>query len=265
MLDWRHVAVVLSVLMLALGSMQPVSRARAGMYSNPEDNGTSIPAPNVEPPAFSTVILPSAGAEDANGLPNASAQPGWTVGDLSGDYRIASTGTVTGGAFVVADGNRANVSVAADARLVVDNNTAHDAILRLGCRYQTSGSAYTGYILSYSPSGNDFSLDRFDQGVDETLTGVQYLTGAAFFRDPHHLLLTCSGDTLSASIDGKQVGSVHDGAYADGEAMVGVGMFTRDQGFVPPTPAGSVYPGPLDARFRDLSFSQPQASGSTGP
>lgn len=84
------------------------------------------------------------------------------------------------------------------------------------------------------------------------------MTGAAaFLYDKHHLQLTCSGNTLSAGIDGRNVGSVSDGAYPDGQAMVGVGMFTRDQSFFPPLPAGSVYPGTLDARFGNLALTQP--------
>jgi hypothetical protein len=255
--SWRSLACLTCGLVLGLGCWQLAAPARAG-FSPEENPGVAIPTPNVEPPAASTVLLPSTGAEDANGLPATSSQPqAWTAGDVSGGYRIASNGSATSGALAVADGDRANVAISADARLVVDNNTASDAIVRLGCRYQGSASGYSGYGLSYSPSGNTWSLDRFDQGVDQTLTGVQYLTGAAFLYDAHHLQLTCSGSSLSATIDGRQVGSVQDGTYKDGEAMVGVGMFTRDQGFLPFMPAGSLYAGTLDVRFSNLSFSQP--------
>jgi len=224
---------------------------------DPNSGPAQAPVIPLAQPAPST-LLRSTGSEDAHGLPNpANAQAGWAAGDIGGEYQISSDGKpVDAGALVAADGNRANVALSTDARLVVDNTTAGDAVIRLGCRVQTAGTGYSGYSLAFAPSTNAWSLDRFDLGIDVPLSGIQYAPGAPLLYDTHRLTLTCSGDTLSASIDGRMVGSLRDGAYPDGEAMVGAGMFTRSGGVLN-VPDGSVFVGTVDARFGNLSFSQP--------
>lgn len=247
------------VVFLALGAMffALAPRVRAGVLEPfIPDNPQPQASPGIAAASAAIAAPGGPGGSSFGGLPQTSTEPNtWRLGLNGGEYQIASVGlTLATGVFAVSGRDQPNVSVAVDGRLVLSRDLAPDATLRVGCRYQPAGSSYNGYALSFAPSQNSWSLDRFDQGAVASLTGIQYLNTAPTVADIHHLRLTCSGSTLSASVDGIQLTSVQDGAYQDGDPMLGVGTFTREGAL---NPAGGAYAGTLDARFSNLVLTAP--------
>jgi hypothetical protein len=191
-------------------------------------------------------------------LPTSSSRPSqWKVGYLNGEYQIASVGSGSNlNDTAVIKGDYGDVSISVDARATQGPNTAQDETVRLYCRRQSSGSGFTGYRFQFSPSSNGWGIYRGDGNTGYTLSGVLYAPGVPSSDGTHHLNLTCSGSTISASIDGKTVGTYQDRAYASGEAALGVGNFTlNDQWGI--IPLHSAWPGTYDVRFSNLVLKQP--------
>jgi hypothetical protein len=191
-------------------------------------------------------------------LPTVSSRPSeWKVGYLNGSYQIASVGSGSNlDDTALIKGTYGDVSVSVDASTPHGTNVAGDETVRLYCRRQASGSGFTGYRFQFSPSTNGWGVYRGDGNTGYTLSGVQYAPGIPSADTTHHLNLTCSGNRISASVDGKQVGAYQDQSYASGQAALGVGNFTlNDQWQI--IPLHSAWPGTYDARFSNLVLTQP--------
>jgi hypothetical protein len=145
--------------------------------------------------------------------------------------------------------------VSAQARIGSDGD-ATDWV-GVGCRYRNTSDGLLGYSLFYSPANNMYHLYRNDPGgppVD--FTGIGQALGALPDKAAtHQLRITCSGGTISASVDGNQLTSAQDGTYKSGQATLraGISSFTSYQ-------TGQViesYPGIVDARFSNFAIAQP--------
>lgn len=237
---------------LPVDYLSPVSQEGfADSAAGPASGGGSTAAGTL--PASDNFSDPSAGL-----LPRASSRPdSWKIGYVGGEYQIASVGSVLDASeSVLANGSYSDVSIAVDTHLVQGTATNPDQTVRLYCRRQTSGAGFTGYRFQYSPLLNAFAVMRGDGSSGVSLTDVQYISGPPFAAQTHHLVLTCAGDSISASVDGRQVASVRDASYRDGSAALGVGNFTRvDLAGI--LGAGAAYPGTYDARFGALVLSKP--------
>lgn len=102
-------------------------------------------------------------------------------------------------------------------------------VVNLTCRAAKYGD--TGYSLYISPGNGDAGIMRRDGGTPITLadnmsTAVHMGTGV------NHATLLCSGDSITAWVNGHQVASVRDSHYASGRQWIGVGVFLGQQGVV---------------------------------
>lgn len=191
-------------------------------------------------------------------LPTASSRPSqWKVGYLNGEYQIASVGSGSDlDDTALINGTYGDVTVAVDARVIQGTATAPDQTARLYCRWQPSGSGFTGYRFQFSPVTNKWALYRGDGNTGVSLTDVQDFVTLASPATAHHLAMTCSGSTISVSVDGVKLGSWQDRSYASGQAALGVGNFTLDDtwGIYP---LHSAYAGTYDVRFSKLQLTRP--------
>jgi hypothetical protein len=234
------------------------------------DDGGALFAENVAdgdtqsgPPATSaapgTVLASDTFSNPSSGLlPTASSTPSnWKTGYVNGQYQIASVGSGSNlDNTTLVKGAYGDVSVSVDARTPQSTNAAGDETVRLYCRRQASGNGFTGYRFQFSPITNGWGIFRGDGNTGYSLSGVQYAPGLPAPDGTHHLNLTCSGSTISASVDGRQVGTYQDPSYSSGQAALGVGNFTLDDQWkiIPPH---SAWPGSYDVRFSNLVLTQP--------
>jgi hypothetical protein len=201
---------------------------------------------------------PSAGI-----LPASSSHPEtWKIGYLNGEYQVASVAPgLDLSEAVVVPGTYSDVSVSAGIRTAQAPGLASDETARLYCRRQSSGSGFTGYRLQYAPQLNQYALFRGDGASGYTLTGVQTVPGMQDAWGVHQLVLTCTGSTISVSIDGKMLARVQDVSYSSGQVALGAGNFSRENAAgVDPTGMfgpGAGYPGSYDVRFTNLVLTQP--------
>ena len=204
-------------------------------------------------------------------LPAMSSHPDvWKLRYLNGEYQVASVAPgLDLGESVVLPGTFNDVSISASIRLAYAPGLASDETARLYCRRQTSGNGFTGYRLQYSPQLNQYALFRGDGAGGYSLTGVQPVSGAQDAWGMHKLVLTCSGNTISVSIDGKMVTRVQDASYASGEVAIGAGNFSRQNalgidatGFFG---AGAAYSGILRPSLDESRSNLALASGEAGP
>lgn len=223
------------------------------------DDSSQAPASAAASTSAGAVLASDSFSNPSAGLlPSSSSRPDrFKIGYLNGEYQIASVSSgMDLSETALISSSYGDVSIAVDARVIQATSAASDETVRIYCRRQTQGSGFTGYRFQYSPLVNGWGLYRGDGDTGVSLAGVQYLSGPPFAADTHHLVLSCAGTTISASIDGAVVGSFKDGAYREGRAALGFGNFTRwdPSGIVGP---GAAYPGTYDVRFRKLVLTSP--------
>jgi hypothetical protein len=182
-------------------------------------------------------------------LPTTFTLPASRGGYSQGEYQIVKTDPAANTLAIDSiPGNYPDVSIAIDVRLASldrDSNAGQGELI--GCRYRrglAGNDAVSGYELLFFPAQGIFNLARVDAGKVVSLTNGP-ASGTPTLGVPHHLELTCFGDTLTASVDGKQVASVHDTTYSVGMTFIGAGVQT------------AFLPGTVDARFSNVVLTQP--------
>jgi hypothetical protein len=220
---------------------------------------TSAPTSAAATPAASGTLLAQDNFSSSTGglFRNSSTVPDtWTVGYTNGEYQITSTKPVTSTSFTAfATGTYADVVVSAKAHLT-SNGDGTDWY-GVGCRFRNTPSGLSGYYLFFPPTGNTYHLYRSDPGSPAyDFSGpLQSVNGVADKGATHQLQISCSGSTISASIDGNQVASVQDSTYQTGQAVLKAGIATFSNALSGQT-VGS-FPGVVDARFSSFTPTQP--------
>jgi hypothetical protein len=121
------------------------------------------------------------------------------------------------------------------ARLTGDTDNRY---VTLVCRMQP-GAGGSEYRLGVIPSVGQFRLSRFDSGKETPFVG--WRGDPAILRDTtaNQLELTCSGNVITAKINGTEVASSVDTTYTTGGLRIGVGSYPDANG-------------PTEARFQSL-------------
>lgn len=139
---------------------------------------------------------------------------------------------------VIGTSDWANYTVSADV-LLPSRDSSAGLIGRFGCRATTpNADAFDGYLFNLSATGT-WSLTRnanpkpasADSGCAPGPTQPQTLASGRLARAPslsrwHHLGLSMSGSTITASVDGVQVADVTSGTWTSGLAGLEAGAFT---------------------------------------
>jgi hypothetical protein len=190
-----------------------------------------------------TVLLEEHFADPSQGqLATSSPIPAFTVAYDAGEYVIRRIDLKHDQwPYVSFGGQYVDYSIAVDARLVSEPGL--NRWLIVACRVQEQQLA--GYRLRVNPSNRQFVLTRKDPELSEEIRlGGDWQVSPAIRPHPeaNHLELTCSRNTISASVNGKQVVSVTDDRYRVGRTFIGIGS-----------------PGPgllLEARFDNLRLTE---------
>lgn len=193
---------------------------------------------SLEPVALGTVLARDDFDDaDAGLLAKSSTRPRWHFGYEDGEYAIRKLEPVAGAGVgdQLAPGNYADISVAADVRVA---DGADVARVFVNCRSANRSE----YRLRFDPGPGRFLLVRVDSGQIVTLVGPEAPPVINPGGEPNRLELTCSGTTISGSINGVEVARVEDNSYAWGRA--GIGAFAQ--------PAEGVF----EARFDNLVITQ---------
>lgn len=208
------------------------------------------------PPPPGTVLasdkLNDAGASI---LAKSSSMPDqWQIGYANGEYQIATVKpALTPSDAIAIPGTYADVSVGLDAHLASGSDASTAWIV--GCRSRRAISTFTGYDLYFIPSDNTYGMIRRDADTSVSFTNPQKLSGPPFQMGTHHLQLTCSGSTITGSIDGVQVSSVQDSTYPAGQAFLGAGLGSFIDTLQGTNFGG--FQGNVDVRFSNLVLTQP--------
>jgi hypothetical protein len=139
---------------------------------------------------------------------------------------------------VIGASDWANYKVSADV-LLPSRGSSAGLIGRFGCRAQTpNADAFDGYLFNLSATGA-WSLTRnanpkptsSDSGCTPGPTRPQTLASGRLAKAPslsrwHHLSLSMSGSTITASIDSVQVADVASSTWTSGLAGLEAGAFT---------------------------------------
>jgi hypothetical protein len=213
-------------------------------------NAASATATPAAPAASGTILDSDSFSSPAGGLfPTSSPNPDWTQGYVNNEYQIATLHPVAFTTrYAVAQGSYGDVSVAVDAHLMAGSDT--NSAVGVACRLSGSGSTTTGYRAHLTPTYNNWVVERIDPGNAPYLAGPTNLNVAPVLTQTHHLVLTCSGTTISLSVDGKQVASVQDPAYPQGSAAIYARMSSNTAGTASDL-------GTIDARFDKFVLAQP--------
>jgi hypothetical protein len=173
----------------------------------------------------------------------------WQGGYVQGQYQIqkvdaASSDNRVQGISV----NFPDVALSMDVNLAsLDRDSNPGQTVYVGCRFRIlTPRTLRGYVLQFTPALGRVALSRFDGTTTATLSSSQ-LAGAASSA-VHHLQVTCSGATITASIDGSQVASAQDSTYTSGYPLFGVSVLSNS------------LPGTIDARFSNLVLTQPEGA-----
>lgn len=191
-------------------------------------------------------------ADPATGiLPQSSTNTTVQLGYVDGEYQIAVTDSSSPPQFVAIPGLYSDTTTQVDARVVGD---PANQIVAVYCRRQDS--PVSGYRFDVYPGSGTADLVKNDNNVltllQETIQSPAIHSG----NESNHLDLTCTGDTILASVNGSQIAAVRDSSFQGGySALVG----------------GAVTERTSDARFGHLVVSEPQlppsstVSGALGP
>ena len=183
----------------------------------------------------------------------------YSRGYSGGQYviRIPSTG---GSSPAVAGaplpGTYTDASVSVSASLV---NPAGDQLIAVGCRAQGANSGYRFLIVP--ASGVTLAVRGGQPLAIMGLLSI-YQTSPAIHTgvEPNQLQLECHGSTIDASINGRQVASVHDYTFRSGQMWIEVGKMPSPVPVLPgeagqpplSTPAG----GAVEGHFSNLVVTQ---------
>jgi hypothetical protein len=238
------------------GTMSP-DQSTDNSGATPDQSGATNPAPATATPAAAATPAPSGTvlasdnfASPPGGLfPASSPNSDWTQGYVNNEYQIATLHPVAFTTrYAVAQGSYGDVSVAVDAHLMAGSDT--NSAIGVACRLSGTGSAMTGYRAHLTPTYNNWVVERIDPGNAPYLAGPTNLNVAPVLTQTHHLVLTCSGTTISLSVDGKQVSSVQDPTYPQGSAAIYARMSSNTAGTASDL-------GTIDARFDKFVLTQP--------
>jgi len=217
---------------------------------------TATPVAAATPAPSGTVLASDNFSNPGSGLFATSApDPSWIYGYSGGDYQITSAGNVAlADQFAFSQGGTTwtDVSIAVDAHLMSDADSGDS--MGTACRITGNGSSLTGYRMYLAPANGEFNVQRIDNGKFIDLSGPQSTGGAPMQFNTYHLQLTCSGTTVSATINGKQVYSTQDSAYTQGKVALLVHMFHRTNASTGVT--GSDL-GKVDVHFDNFVLTQP--------
>jgi hypothetical protein len=213
---------------VVLGLALQARPARAGSQGSPNSNAGVLASDN-----FSN---PSGGL-----FPPVSPVPDkWQVGYVNGEYQIAGTDpTAQDGTSVTTDATFTNMKVAADVR--VDGDTTNTEV-GVVCRW-AAGNSPGGYELDIYPGSGAISLSKLRAGARSNFLLLDQNPNVNPGGQSNHLELTCSGRTITASVNGVVVGTTDDPTFSRGSAGLSI--------------ARAVNPGTVSARFSNFVVSQP--------
>jgi uncharacterized delta-60 repeat protein len=137
-----------------------------------------------------------------------------------GEYVVEKVDRTMAGSYVVfLPAYVADAVLAVQARLT--GEVAGRFVLLL-CRRGPSGD--DGYGLLLDPDRGRVRLLRYDGGRGTTLAEEETAAGRRG-GDPNLIELSCAGDTIAATVNGRPVVAARDGRYREGRAAIGVGTF----------------------------------------
>lgn len=152
-------------------------------------------------------------------LPGSSPNPTrYEIGYVGGEYLIRRVdASFTGASTVQLPGQYADASIAVDVRLV---GSTGERYVRLACREQTGPDSEYRFLLR--PGTREFRLERWDRGRAVVLQDWRAAAAIRGGNEKNGMELSCMGATISASVNGTQVGSVLDDTYLRGTMELGL-------------------------------------------
>ena len=209
--------------------------------STPSQSGATVPPPSGTVLASDTFSVP------AGGLFTSGSDASFTWGYISGEYQIASLEPLLAqGHLESAQGDYTDLTVTVDAHFG-PNPDAFGA-LGAGCRITGDSAPHSGYVFRFYPAFGYWNLLRIDSGKTVPLAQDR-LDAPPFLTASHHLILTCQGTTVTASIDRHELASTQDAGYSHGRAAL--------YAFSGTTGAAGAYQSRVDVRFNNLVVTQP--------
>lgn len=190
-----------------------------GLSGGAEARFDNLVVTAARPPARGEPLLVDEFERDVTGiLPSASAAPEqFRVGYVNGEYLVARSAGWAGLPAVLVPGLFVDAVLAVDARLV--GETMGRSVV-LGCRRSTE-SPRDGYQLNLDPDGGVVTLGIWVQGnyfrmFNEASVAIRQ------GGEVNHVELRCSGNVISAVVNGTLVASVRSTAYRTGWMWLGV-------------------------------------------
>jgi hypothetical protein len=165
----------------------------------------------------------------------------WVPQCADGEFRVLRGEQATSWAYMVPLGLYANTTVAVDARLVTG---VERRAVTLVCREQGPDLG-GGYHFAIQPALGQAALHRAPLEPSEEWVALgdwQRFPAIHRGQEINHLELTCSGTTISASINGSPAFEVQDQTYQDGATLLRVESW-----------ADGV---PVDARFDNAAVTE---------
>jgi Domain of Unknown Function (DUF1080) len=164
----------------------------------------------------------------------------WQVGYINGEYQIAGLDpNAIDGTSVTTDATFGNMKVAVDAR--VDGDTTNTEV-GVVCRW-AAGNSPGGYELDIFPGSGAISVTKLRAGERSNFLLLDQNPAVNPGGQSNHLELTCSGRTITASVNGTVVGSTEDPTFSKGSAGLSI--------------ARAANPGTVSARFSNFVVTQP--------
>jgi hypothetical protein len=164
----------------------------------------------------------------------------WQVGYVNGEYQVAGVDpTAVDGTSVTTDATFNNMKVAVDVRVDGDTSNTEAGVV---CRW-ASGNSPGGYELDIYPGSGAISVSKLRAGQRTNFLLLDQNPAVNPGGQSNHLELTCSGKTITASVNGTVVGSTDDPTFSKGSAGISI--------------ARAVNPGTVSARFSNFAVTQP--------
>jgi hypothetical protein len=152
-------------------------------------------------------------------FPRSSTLAGTSVGRTDGEYMMRWDAPRGGFHALPAGFRYFDAGVGVEARLV---DEAPGGIVLLMCRGQ-SGVALSGYAFGVQPATGLVALGRFDGGEYLALADWQPSEAVRRGSASNQLELDCSGQSITASVNGSLVASAREERYGGGWVAIGVG------------------------------------------
>jgi len=213
------------------------------------DQGAATPSsPSAAAPG--TVLASDTLSSPNGGLFHSGSNPRWTWGYSNGHYEIASNSPLQlQSQRTLATGDFADIIVSVDTQ--IGPNGDFSTMGGVGCRVGPNGQG--GYEFRYVFQNNNWFLMRLDFGATALpQLGAGTITSVApFMHAVHHLMISCQGSTISASVDGVQTVSVQDPNYSHGQAEV-VAVAGSSSAI-----ADQAYATNVDVLFNNFAVTQP--------